>query len=204
VSGGGGRFPIRPGEAREPPADWPSRKKALEKKQKRLGASTKKQLALARQKDEKKILQKFIDKVGKAVLFGCLIAGLSVIAPQLTPLAIAMYETYKVGEIGTRILSTYKTVDKSKFDEDMKEGSKETAKLLAGEIAGRLPSGKASTIAHFLVSLAQESGEIEKRSRETSIDRDTYTTMLEGSIKAGLRAGVSEIIAYSIEESVGG
>ena len=106
------------------------------------------------------------------------------------------YTSYKIISVGIKLYDIYNQIQKQKdFSEEIssnliKGGVSEGAKKISEPIA--------SSIAQEIRKSAEETGIIKQISENTKIDKEVYSSMLEGTMKEQMLFGIKDLTSYTI------
>jgi hypothetical protein len=155
----------------------------------------------AKKKSEENILSQFVKKVGKSVITGILIGALSAV-PVIGPLVIPLYNAYKFGISGKKVLDAYREAKKDKEGAALKAGEKEVVKFVAGEITGAAVEQAAGLVGEGVKTMAEKSGATGEIAKNTHVDSEILAEMLRGSVENGIKEGFDAISDFIVEKSV--
>jgi hypothetical protein len=140
-------------------------------------------------------------KVGLATLEGLVVGAACGIFPHLAPVILTLYNVYKVGKLGKKVVDAYNKEKRTKN----KVGAAVKAGVVgvSGEVLGHLMTeGSDEEIKTFstgISSAAVNSGIFDR----TNIDKEAFQKIMENTITQGINGGVGGLIAYTIETAAG-
>lgn len=142
-------------------------------------------------------VKSFLVGVGKSALVGSLVYGLSTGVPPLGTVAIPAYSAYSYAKAGKDLYDVYsnwKSGQRSTV-ESVKEASGTAASVATGDASDR--------IAMVMVSNLNESGVIGEIAKQTNVNSNVYSQMLQGSISSATSEGLGEIAKFTVGKVVG-
>lgn len=138
-----------------------------------------------------------LSSTAKSVAIGASVGAVSTVFPAIIPI----YKAYRIAKIGKRIYDAYnKSDDKNKiFDKIFLESTK----YGTSEVSKKISENEVSQTAKSITMAAESAGVVSYITKETKIDENIYSSMLEGSLKRGMLSGIGKFTSYAVEGFVG-
>jgi hypothetical protein len=139
----------------------------------------------------------YFKSVGKAVLTGAALYGLSVAAPPIGAVLIPAYTAYNYSKLGYGLFKAYREISQ---EGKVSPNSISRVSGQVGEVAAQSPS---DAIASTIVASAGQSGLFKVMAENTGIQEGVIVEMTRGSTSSALSASGGELAKFAIMKAVG-